>query len=144
MTTSPVQSITDEQIAEIEALANAVPHQTWRAGNAYGKAFILNYQVIADTPDGAYVLMEGNNNFPEDSVANAAYVGSAQPSTIRALISRLRAAEKDAGRYRHLVESGHFVPSSFGARWALRMAGEPSTKAELDAVVDTAMYEAKP
>lgn len=63
---------------------------------------------------------------------------------LRGLIDRLREAEKDAARYQHLIESGHFVPSSFGNRWALRMSGDAATKQELDAIIDAAMAKPEP
>lgn len=42
----------------------------------------------------------------------------------------------DAERYRKLVASGKYTPSSIGGGWALACSGEPCSRAELDAAAD--------
>lgn len=120
MTTSPVASITDEQLAEIEALSLEAEAFDW-------------------APD---------IGMSHSETVYACHVG---PSVIRDLIARLRAAEKDAARYRWLRNpaqdvamvldkvTGHVPVDSFGAggyaTYEYR-AGE-----ELDQAIDTAMEQ---
>ena len=77
-------SIADEQIAEIEALvikAQQSKNEPWFSKHGL-----------------AYWMLEEDAN----------YVSCASPEFVLALISRLRAAEMDAVRYRWLKDQGHF------------------------------------
>ena len=81
-----MNTITDDQIAEIEALAKSACEYTqtdWFSPSDLSES-------LAD----------------ED----ARFVGAAGPFTVRALIARLREAEKDAARYRFIreVASGEY------------------------------------
>ncbi|MBD1602107.1 ead/Ea22-like family protein [Pseudomonas typographi] len=73
--------------AELKRLAEAAQGRNWRAGNFYGKAFIPAYQVIAETDEGACVILEGNKNFLPEAKANIAFVAAANPAAILALIA---------------------------------------------------------
>jgi hypothetical protein len=77
----------DVQLADLRRLAEAVVGTNWRAGNYYGKPFIPAYQVIADTPDGPCVVLEGNKNFHEQAIAIAAYAAALEPSKILAFLA---------------------------------------------------------
>lgn len=105
MTSKTTYEITDEQIAEIEALALKT-HESTADLFAYGNAI--------------------------------------SPSKFLALISRLRAAERDAARYQFLRDSGKFSPSAFGDGWALNCGYTRAQPSLLDAAVDAAMSETKP
>lgn len=104
MTTNPVMSITDEQIAEIEALAFKTH---------------------------------------ESTAGLSAYASATNPSKLLALISRLRAAERDAARYRWLRD--RLVGSSFDwddegmAVLAFEMPDGVPIGADCDKNIDTAM-----
>lgn len=63
---------------------------------------------------------------------------------ILTLISRLRAAERDAARYQFLRDSGNFSPSAFGNGWALNCGYTRAQPTMLDAAVDAAMKGEKP
>lgn len=52
---------------------------------------------------------------------------------------RLRAAERDAERYRWLRDSGCFSPSAFGNGWSLNCGYTRAQPESLDDAVDTAM-----
>lgn len=104
-TTSPVMSITDEQIAEIEALASDACQY---AGQDWFTAPDLSAWFADD---------------------DALFMAAASPFVVRALISRLRAAERDAARYRWLREDRGYFPEEEGLR-----GGD-----ELDTAIDTAM-----
>lgn len=101
MTTSPVQSITDEQIGELEAICN----EEYFDGSADMQELIL------------------------------------------ALISRLRAAEKDAGRYR-LLRLSDWNKSEFCVvrypKGNIRLGTDCPSRARLDEMLDAAMTEGKP
>lgn len=90
MTTAPVPSINDEQLAELESKAQAAMQGPWRAGNAYDKPFIPGYEVICDTDDGPYVILGGNQNFLDDAIRNVAHAAAANPATVLALIATIR------------------------------------------------------
>lgn len=79
MTTTPVHSITDDQIAEIEALAEDCLEFDW----------------------GPDVGM---------THAETVYACSVSPSSVLAIITRLREAEKDAARYRWLRNEALNMP----------------------------------
>ena len=81
--------------AELRRLAEAAAHKDWYAGNAYGKPFILNSQIITDTPEGKYVLLDGNHHFRADCVANVAFVGAANPATVLSLLDQCDKAEAE-------------------------------------------------
>ncbi|HEY6018890.1 MAG TPA: hypothetical protein VIY48_03075 [Candidatus Paceibacterota bacterium] len=54
-----------------------------------------------------------------------------------------REEEKDAERYRALIASGKYCPSSIGGYWALATCcANPITKAEMDEAVDKAIRAA--
>ena len=100
MTTSPVPSITDEQIAEIERFLS------------FGGSML--------------------------KVKSAA---------IQGLIARLRAAEKDAGRYQ-LLRLADWNKSEFCVvrypKGNVRLGTDCPSRARLDEMLDAAMSEAKP
>ncbi len=87
---------------ELRRLAEAAAHKYWYAGNAYDKPFIRKYQIITDTPDGKYVLLDGNQNFPEHCVANVAFVGAANPAAILSLLDELDEAHNGM-KYAHAM-----------------------------------------
>jgi len=104
MTTSPVASITDEQLAEIEALSLEAEAFDW-------------------APD---------IGMSHSETVYACHVG---PSVIRALIARLRAAEKDAARYRWLCDgNGYFMEQQF-------LCGHSNDKLAADLAIDEAMEQ---
>lgn len=99
MTTNPVMSITDEQIADIETLASDAcqyASQDW------------------------FTALDLSAWFADD---DALFMAAASPFAVRALISRLRAAERDAARYRYL-RSGSTKPSF--------LASNPDAKCLID------------
>lgn len=100
MTTTPVLSITDEQIAEIR-----------------------DYYAVTDADTSIEVLS------PDGCLKVAAMA-----TEILDLRTRLRAAEKDAGRYQWIKECG---PEEIDL--VIENPGD-----DLDAAIDTAMTEAKP
>lgn len=110
-----MNTITDDQIAEIEALAKSACEYTqtdWFSPSDLSES-------LAD----------------ED----ARFVGAAGPFTVRALITRLREAERDAARYRWLRERGD------AWQWMniLRVDLEEYVMQDnaLDAAIDDAMQE---
>lgn len=91
MTTTPVMSITDEQIAEIEEAA----------ASKMSEGFLLVHNL------SCYDIL--------------------------ALISRLRAAERDAGRYRWLCDGNGYFMEEAG------LCGATNDKGEADRQIDDAM-----
>lgn len=91
MTTPPVPSITDEQLAEIESAAQAATGGEWE----------YRLGLIRTLPDSdGYVPIAVAPNSPKNwrgqRDINMQYIAMAMPSSLLALITRLRAAEADA------------------------------------------------
>ena len=104
-----MNTITDDQIAEIEALAKSACEYTqtdWFSPSDLSES-------LAD----------------ED----ARFVGAAGPFTVRALIARLREAERDAARYRWILN--HYL-EFHGERTLAALALQHGN---LDAAIDAAM-----
>lgn len=101
---------------ELRRLAEAASHKDWYAGNAFDKPFILKYQIITDTPDGKYVLLDGNQNFREDCVANVAFVGAANPAAVLSLMDELSQATLQCAKHgKALQEIGAALSLSAGS-----------------------------
>ena len=107
-TTSPVMSITDEQIAEIEALAKDACQY---AGQDWFTAPDLSAWFADD---------------------DALFMAAASPFALRSLISRLRAAEMDSARYQWLCE---FKEWSDDVDAALDCGSKPVIDAAIDAAM---------
>jgi hypothetical protein len=123
---------------ELRRLAEAATPGLWHHATDVGQ--------VGSVDVGDRVLAQAQQLSPRDNAqrdANASFIAAANPSTILALLDELEAAQRDAERYLKLCRSGRFCPSAFGNGWALQMAGEPTTKHELDDAVDD-MQEQKP
>lgn len=73
---------------ELKRLAEAATPGPWEASNYFGKRFIANIEVIAMDADGQRrVILQGNQNFMEEAVANVAFAAAANPAAILALIA---------------------------------------------------------
>lgn len=104
MTTTPVMTITDEQIAEIETSAKRATQGKWEVADGYypslkeikGPSF--NLSIVASATD-----LDFKDYMARTS--DAEHIAACNPTTILALISRLRAAEKDAERYRWIRDT---------------------------------------
>ncbi|WP_443190964.1 hypothetical protein [Pseudomonas indica] len=105
----PAEAEGVERWSELRRLADAVPGKNWRAGNVYGKPFIPAYQVIADTPDGPCVVLEGNQNFIEQAEAAAAFAATACPTTILNLIAALSAVTAERDQLRAAINDPEIV-----------------------------------
>jgi len=112
MTTTPVTSITDEQLAEIESLASSINH--WNMPKAFQEAeegvhpSEWEWHVGAIDEDGnQYPLLHVNAHQydSDDSELLARYYAACNQSAIIGLIARLRAAEADAKRFRLFIET---------------------------------------
>ena len=130
MTTTPVMSITDEQIAEIErdiAAQSAIKHGQCEGG------VIVRGEICREC--GAT---------PKDSCRRPLPKSYAVPSNILALISRLRAAEKDAKRYRFIRDKQtdpRFLSRKHEAKkWFTEFM---VCEEVMDKAIDTAMEQSK-
>lgn len=103
MSTSPVPSITDEQIAEIEAAADAFPDYEWDSntepffngpsGESLGGGSTGLYCVYGQPFEIDGETYDGPTLVEACPPSQAKFICEAKP-TIKALIARLRAAEK--------------------------------------------------
>ena len=106
MTTAIVQSISDEQLAELEDLCGKATQGKWWI-DSHGVTMMAmdSLEVVFTTPCDPKMAIRhpetGNlSNWRNDW--DASYIATACPSKIQSLIARLRAAEDDAKRYRWL------------------------------------------
>lgn len=98
MTTSPVVSITDEQIDELEMLAcKASPGPWWIDSHGHTMRSMDSYEVVFHHKDaGKAVRHEETGNLSHwRNDWDASFIATANPETILALIA-------DARRYRYL------------------------------------------
>ena len=121
-TTSVVMSITDEQIAEIEAIANDACQY---AGEDWFKAVDLSAWFADD---------------------DAQFMASSSPFVLLALISRLRAAERDAARIEWLASQcemryGHREHAQYSADFGIFFQSDRDQCRPCDfrAAIDAAM-----
>lgn len=135
MTTTPVPTITDEQIAEIVMAAEAATGGEWE----------YRLGLIRTLPDSdGYVPVAVAPNSPKNwrgqRDRNMQYIAMAMPSAMLSLITRLRAAEKDSARLDKLdgiVEAYGFEVHE-GNRWVI-----DGPFRDIRTAID-AMTEAKP
>lgn len=110
MTTPPVPSITDEQLAEIESAAQAATGGEWE----------YRLGLIRTLPDSdGYVPIAIAPNSPKNwrgqRDRNMQYIAMAMPSAMLSLITRLRAAEADAQDFREKLRSANAsLEASYG------------------------------
>ncbi len=113
MTTPIVPSITDEQLAKLERLSDGANQSGWywddKTVDEDGYTFIPEGSCLV----GEIFLAEQYEGDQED----CNFIEAAKPAVIKSLITRLRAAEKDAERYRWLRDHGlhHEAPGSTAA-----------------------------
>ncbi len=108
MTTGPVMSITDDQIAEIEYLASNATRGDWEFHICEIRANYDSdgYTVIAESPSVP-------KNWRDQRDTNMRYMATVCPAVAQALIARLREAERDAARYRWIREVASGAPEDF-------------------------------
>jgi hypothetical protein len=148
MTTPLVPSITDEQIAEIEAAAENIRGWTMREYFQEPDAFEVEqdwewYVGALDEEGNQYPLLhvDAHQYDSGDSELLAKYYAMVNRDTVLALISRLRAAERGAGRYR-------FIRDNCDRQWDVMydnieviIPGVVEDHADFDAAIDAAMQE---
>lgn len=108
MTTSPVMTVTDELLAELEGLAAGATEGPWK------------YETDEDSCYGAVFVKPDTEHYSPpicriDHDVTAEFVAATDPTTIMALtaeLRRLRAENaelaKDAGRYRWIVKKSTY------------------------------------
>lgn len=145
MSISPVMTITDELLAELEeAASNATP----------GPWSYDGYYICTMRQDGETVYAESWNPVADALLSkNVKYISAANPSTITALtaeLRRLRAENaelaKDAWRYQWLRNQSMEYRQNGPAAIMAEVSGEKGTFLELDdldTAIDTAMEQAK-
>lgn len=121
MTTSPVMTVTDELLAELEEVAsNATPGQ-WSYDGSY---------VCTMRQDGETVYVESWNPVADALLSkNVKYISAVNPSTITALTTELRRLRaENAGLAQSLAESRANDQAAMGwltsLRWASGDRGE--------------------
>ena len=100
-----MNTITDDQIAEIEYLASNATRGDWEFHICEIRANYDSdgYTVIAESPSVP-------KNWRDQRDTNMRYMATVCPVVAQALIARLREAERDAARYRFIreVASGEY------------------------------------
>ena len=121
-----MNTITDDQIAEIEALAGRATPGPW--------GLTLDRDLsVASSEWGLFDVRQDQPNF----VVDAHYAAAANPKSVLGLITRLREAERDAARYLWILKHyGEFHGDRTLAAIALQ-------NGSLDAAIDEAMLAAR-
>ena len=137
-----MNTITDDQIAEIEYLASNATQGDWELhiGEIRANYDSDGYTVIAEAPSVP-------KNWRDQRDTNMRYMATVCPVVAQALIARLREAERDAARYRWL--RSRLVGASFD--WdeegttvlAFEMPPSLSIGADCDRNIDAAMQAAR-
>lgn len=116
MTTSPVISITDELIADLEAAANATGGIGWHASTAYCSRSKRESRAIYHRPSpSVYVeIIETPDSDPENGESIHAeeywkYIGLANPATILALLAERAELIKDRTRLEKLAAHAYLI-----------------------------------
>lgn len=118
-TASPVMTVTDELLAELELLAGAATPGRWQAYDTHGRRFI-------DAPgDATVVVMKRSKQELSDSL----FIAKANPATITALTAELRRLRaENAELAQSLAESRANDQAAMGwltsLRWASGDRGE--------------------
>lgn len=121
-----MNTITDDQIAEIEALACHATPGPWTLTLDRGLS-------VASNEWGLFDVRQDQPNF----VVDAHYAAAANPESVLGLIARMREAERDAARYRWILKHyGEFHGERTLAALALQHGS-------LDAAIDEAMLSAR-
>ena len=127
-----MNTITDDQIAEIEYLASNATRGDWEfhIGEIRANYDSDGYTVIAEAPSVP-------KNWRDQRDTNMRYMATVCPVVAQALIARLREAERDAARYRWMLKHyGEFHGERTLAALALQHGS-------LDAAIDAAMLSAR-
>lgn len=143
MTTTPVMSITDEQIAEIEEAAKRATQGQWEVADGHYPSF---KEIKGPSFNVSIVVSATDLDFKDymARTADAEHIAAANPTAILSLISRLRAAEKDAERYRWLRDKssmpGVLSSDSNAAKYfnEYMLCGD-----QMDKVIDAVMEQSK-
>lgn len=148
MTTRPVPTITDDQLAEIEAAAKAATPGAWVSMNhcdVFTELGAPNRKgVNAERSDGwrvaeatecwVYTEDEHEAELSRDEVkANARHIATANPATVLALVQHIKELEKDAARYAYHRSIG-------GRSWSSE-DGNRAIASQYDVLTDAAMQQ---
>ncbi len=132
MTTSPVMTLTDELLAELEEAARNADRAAWQF---YSK--------------GEWHTGMDENRHYENTVGAGYSVRDLyahfNPATILALVERVRELEKDAARYRWAKDNASLIfdeEARFPAESGQIIYSTMPSRRELDAAIDAAMQEA--
>lgn len=88
--------MTFPDLAKLRLLAEAVNEKDWHVGRHTDHHWAGQISVetaVAPTGKAAKVLFSGNANFPQEAIANAAYVAAVNPTTMLAMLDYIEALE---------------------------------------------------
>ena len=138
MSTGPVMSITDDQIAEIEYLASNATRGDWEFHICEIRANYDSdgYTVIAESPSVP-------KNWRDQRDTNMRYMATVCPAVAQALITRLREAERDAARYRFIREVASGAPEDFEVVADAAFVAAYGCDHNFDFNIDAAMQESE-
>ena len=127
-----MNTITDDQIAEIEALAGRATPGPW--------GLTLDRDLsVASSEWGLFDVRQDQPNF----VVDAHYAAAANPASVLGLITRLREAERDAARYQFIREVASGYHEDFGVVEYAAFAAAYGCDHNFDLNIDEAMMSAR-
>lgn len=108
-----------------DAIAAGPTKGKWRTGRFMPSETLMRSQVVATSADGEpYVILAGNQNFPEDAERNAQYAAAADPDTIAALLAERDHLAEECSEQARLLGIG-------GSREAKLLAERDALKGEV-------------
>ena len=133
-----MNTITDDQIAEIEYLASNATKGDWEfhIGEIRANYDSDGYTVIAEAPSVP-------KNWRDQRDTNMRYMATVCPVVAQALITRLREAERDAARYRFIREVAAGEPGDFEVVACAAFAAAYECGHNFDLNIDEAMLAAR-
>lgn len=144
MNTSPVMTITDELLVELQRKAKAATPGPW-AVNPLDIEYEDN-SIYASTLSNGTRRLICTVSTGSSAPGNRAHIAAASPAVvdalvehIRSLTERLEKAEKDAGRYRWLRDSCQDVADEYGTAGQLYFGTYHAGR--LDAAIDAAIAQ---
>lgn len=101
-------------MARMKVLAEAATQGPWRNGT-FPKECAGPGDVVttSDYGNGAYTILSGNSNFPDDAKANAAHAAASNPSAVIELINDLSAARALLAEVLNMHESSEIYTTSW-------------------------------
>lgn len=139
-TTPPIMTINDELLAELEAAADAASAGEWvSTGPSFGQSSPAYLDAVVTFNDGeestVCTMPDWSEEYWPERTANAAFIATANPTTILALLQHVRELKADAERYRWLRDESLNTSITAPAIMVVDEAGYQATCSTFDCLL---------